>query len=78
MIKIINDLKNMELNNDLFTQALIEIENHEYENATAFLEAVLRNNDNIEQRAGALFLMTLANAKDDKLSDTMLKVIYNN
>lgn len=76
IMKIFEDYNKIEVSDDLFTQSLIALEKYEYEKALNILDDLLTITENIEQRAGALFLLTLANAKNDMLTDTMLSVIY--
>ena len=75
--KIVKDFKVMEKADNLFTEALIDLERHNYLGAAKTIEEILEISISIEQRAGAMFLMNLAQTADVFLTKVMLKEIYD-
>ncbi|WP_270851240.1 hypothetical protein [Clostridium tertium] len=75
--KIVKDFKVMEKSDNLFTKALIDLERHNYVGAAKTIEEILEISISIEQRAGAMFLMNLAQTADVFLTKVMLKEIYD-
>ena len=69
-------MRNMEIANEAFTEALMALERNDYKMATDKADEVLNHSENIEQRAGALFLMTLASSADPLMVAAMLGVLY--
>ena len=76
MNKLTESMRNMEIANEAFTEALMALERNDYKMAVNKADEVLNHSESIEQRAGALFLMTLANATDPLLTAAMLGVMY--
>ncbi|WP_194190313.1 hypothetical protein [Clostridium chrysemydis] len=75
--KIVNDFKRMEKADELFTKALIDLERHNYTGAIKTIEELLKVSISIEQRAGAMFLMSLAQTADVFLTKVILKEMYD-
>lgn len=74
---IAKDLRNMEKAENLFTKALIDLERHNYHGAVKTVGELLRVSISIEQRAGAMYLMSLAQTADPFMTKIMIKEIYD-
>ncbi|MGL5149071.1 MAG: hypothetical protein ACRC7N_00655 [Clostridium sp.] len=75
--KIANDYKEMEKADVLFTKALINLERHNYPGVIKTVEELLEVSISIEQRAGAMFLMSLAQTAAPLMTKVMINEIYD-
>ena len=76
MSKLIESMVRMEKADNAMTEALKALETNNFEEAIKCVDMVLDYSESIEQRAAALFLMTLASAADPLLIAAMLGVMY--
>lgn len=75
--KIVNDYRKNNRADNLFTEALIALEKNDYESATRLADEILEISISIEQRTGAMFLMSLAQTANLILTKVMLEEIYD-
>lgn len=61
---------------DIFTQALIALEEHDYDSAICYSATVNLRTDSIEQKIAAMHITSIALEKNDILTDAFLKAIY--
>lgn len=75
--KIEKDFKEVKKADNLFTKALINLERYNYPATVKIVEELLQVSISIEQRAGAMFLMSLAQTADPFITKVMLNEIYD-
>lgn len=75
--KLVEDMNRNNIADELFTETLIALEKNDYERATRLADEVLEVSISIEQKAGAMFLMSLAQTANPILTAVMLEEIYN-
>lgn len=77
MNKLARDMKRNNMADELFTETLIALEKNDYEKAIRLADEVLEISISIEQKAGAMFLMSLAQTANLILTKVMLEEIYD-
>lgn len=69
---------NSDREDDIFTNALIALERHEYERAKTYARSILNRSEWIERRLAALTVLNLAASHNDKVTDKALNIAYDN
>lgn len=75
--KLVKDMNKNNIADELFTETLIALEKNDYEKAIKLADKVLEVSISIEQKAGAMFIMSLAQTANPILTAVMLEEIYN-
>lgn len=69
---------NSDHEDDIYTNALIALERHEYERAKTYARIILNRSEWIERRLAALTVLNLAAHHDDVTTDKTLDIAYDN